>query len=421
MRIVVIGDVGVLDDMVHIGDEAMFDELVHQMRARGIEQITAVSSNPAETSARYGVSAVPNIGFRTQRTREQLDARMDLVLRTAAGDTGLLADDDTAHAVIEAIRLSDGVAVSGGGNMASTWPSHIFERGTIGEIARLLGKPLVVSGQTIGPQLTAADGELVARLLSSADLVGLRESPSHALSLALGVPADLLTKTVDDASFISDQPIDADTPPATPYCLVSLSTHVGDEERGAFQQATAELLESIAAETGLDIVFFAHFASLNEGESRGDTVMHDAVIERMSVLRAASATDSTARTSTRRITTARTTDSVSAARLARAAALVVSSRYHPAVFAVSGGVPTIGIPVDDYTTTKLTGALGNFGQSALIPAAQLVAGDGAAVASALWRDREGVRARGLALAVDNREASGDWWDRVADVFTTATE
>jgi hypothetical protein len=162
VRIVVIGDVGVLDDMVHIGDEAMFDELVHQMRARGIDDITAVSSNPAETSARYGVSAVPGIGYRTQRTREELDARMDLVLRTAAGDSGLLAPDDTAHAVIEAIRESDGVAVSGGGNMASTWPSHIFERGTIGEIARLLGKPLVVSGQTIGPELTVADGELGA-------------------------------------------------------------------------------------------------------------------------------------------------------------------------------------------------------------------------------------------------------------------
>ena len=400
MRIVVIGDVGVLDDMVHIGDEAMFDELVHQMRARGIDDITAVSSNPAETSARYGVSAVPGIGYRTQRTREELDARMDLVLRTAAGDSGLLAPDDTAHAVIEAIRESDGVAVSGGGNMASTWPSHIFERGTIGEIARLLGKPLVVSGQTIGPELTVADGELVARLLSSADLVGLRESPSRDLCLALGVPADLLTTTVDDASFVSDQQVEADAAPSDPYCLVSLSTHVGSEDRAAFQQATAELLDGIAAETGLDIVFFAHFASLVAGEARGDTVMHNAVIERMT------ATASTAVTS----------DSVSAARLARSAALVVSSRYHPAVFAVSGGVPTIGIPVDGYTTTKLTGALGNFGQGALAPAADLVAGRGAAVASALWADRESVRERGLALAAENREHSGDWWDRVAHVF-----
>jgi len=416
VRIVVIGDVGVLDDMVHIGDEAMFDELVHQMRSRGVDEVTAVSSNPAETSARYGVSAVPNIGFRTQRGREELDARMDLVVRTAAGDIGLLAPDDTAHAVIEAIRASDGVAVSGGGNMASTWPSHIYERGTIGEIARLLGKPLVVSGQTIGPHLTTADGEIVARLLSSADLVGLRERPSYDLSLALGVPAEQLAQTVDDASFIADQPVDAESTPEHPYCLVSLSTHVGDENRAEFQQATALLLDSIAAQTGLDIVFFAHFASVNADESRGDTVMHDAVVERMTARDTGSTPDGHPR-----VTTVHSGDSVSAARLARSAALVVSSRYHPAVFAVSGGVPTIGIPVDDYTTTKLTGALGNFGQGALLSAADLVAGRGAAVASALWADRDTVRARGLALAVESRESSSEWWDRVADVLSSAAE
>jgi len=106
-------------------------------------------------------------------------------------------------------------------------------------------------------------------------------------------------------------------------------------------------------------------------------------------------------------------DSVAAARLARGASLVISSRYHPAVFAVSGGVPTIGIPVDDYTTTKLTGALGNFGQNALVSAERLVAGVAPAVASAVWDDREGIRERGLLLAGSARVASAAWWDRVA--------
>jgi polysaccharide pyruvyl transferase WcaK-like protein len=385
--------------MVHVGDEAMFDELVHQVRRRGIEHVTAISSNPGETRERYGVDAVDNIGFRGM-TRAEQEERASRVLRTAAGETGLLDADDPALAVIAAVRASDGVAVSGGGNMASTWPSHIFERGTIGEIARLLGRPLVVSGQTIGPHLDDADRALVARLLSSARLVGLREAPSHALSLELGVPEHLLTQTVDDASFLSERSA-AESDPVAPYCLVSLSTHVGDESRDAFQQRTAELLDTIAETTSLGIRFYAHFASLDPAESRGDTVMHDAVIERMA---------------TADVATLTTDDSVAAARLARGAALVVTSRYHPAVFAVSGGVPTVGIPVDDYTTTKLTGALGNFGQGGLVPAAVLVAGDGAAVASAVWNDRAGIRERGLDLATRNREASAAWWDRVAGVF-----
>ena len=386
--------------MVHVGDEAMFDEMVYQLRSRGVDSITGISSNPAETRERYGIDAVAGIGFRTQKTRAEQQARMDAVVRTAAGETGLLDADDPALAVIDAIRTSDGVAVSGGGNMASTWPSHIFERATIGEIARLAGKPLVVSGQTLGPHLDDADSRLVAALLSSAALVGLREKPSHELSLALGVPAGLANQTVDDASFLSEQDrtTDAAADTAAPYALVSLSTHVGVEDRAEFQQAVADLLDHVVEHTGLDIRFYAHFASLDVTESRGDTVMHNAVIERMTSSRVATLDEG---------------DSVAAARLARGAALVISSRYHPAVFAVSGGVPTIGIPVDDYTTTKLTGALGNFGQSALVSAQQLVAGAAPAVASGVWNDREAIRERGLVIAAANRAASTAWWDRVA--------
>ncbi|GAB2466830.1 polysaccharide pyruvyl transferase WcaK-like protein [Conyzicola lurida] len=398
MRIVVIGDVGVLEDMVHVGDEAMFDELVHQMVARGISDITAVSSNPAETTERYGVDAVPNIGFRTQTSSAERNERMDLVLRTAAGDQGLLEPGDSAFAVIEAIRASDGVAISGGGNMASTWPSHIFERGTIGEIARLLGKPLVVSGQTIGPHLEGEDRDLVARLLSSAEFVGLRESDSYDLCLELGVPEELLNKTVDDASFLAERI--TETTDRSPYCLVSLSTHTGDQPRELFVEHTAALLDEIVATTGLEIIFFAHFGSLVEGEVRGDTVIHEQVAARM--------TSTTA--------TVLPNHSVDAAALARGAELILSSRYHPAVFAVSGGVPTIGIPVDDYTTTKLTGALGNFGQRGLVPAAELVAGAGPAAASAVWNDRAAIRSRGLEIAAAKRAESSAWWDRVAEAF-----
>jgi hypothetical protein len=72
--------------------------------------------------------------------------------------------------------------------------------------------------------------------------------------------------------------------------------------------------------------------------------------------------------------------------------------------------------VDDYTTTKLTGALGNFGQSGLVTAASLVTGGGSTVASAVWSDRAGIRERGLAIAEAKRAQSAIWWDRVAEAF-----
>jgi polysaccharide pyruvyl transferase WcaK-like protein len=278
---------------------------------------------------------------------------------------------------------------------------HIYERATIGAIAARAGVPLVVSGQTIGPQLIEADAALVAGLLDSARLVGVRESASLELVRSLGLHGAILT--VDDASYLPDSavPVPARSVPRTgntapegeQYCLVTLASHVGEHDREVVTARIAELLDSIAATTALEIVFSPHFGSTLPGTVRGDSVMHAAVAQRMSAR-------------TREIPA---TDAATSGALARGAALVVSSRYHPVVFAVPGGVPAIGIAVDDYTTVKLTGALGNFGQDSVLDAAALVAGEGIALLDRVWQDRDAIRRR----VPDRSLESTRWWDRVA--------
>lgn len=450
MRIVLLGDVGVLSDMIHIGDEAMFEEFVRQLRRRdaGVE-IVSLSSNPAETRQRYGVEAIRNVDFAPssfavtgEALRTAQEDRMRRVLAAADGDDEALPADDWAWAVIEAVRTADGVAVSGGGNMASIWPMHIFERATLAALAAHFDKPFVVSGQTIGPELTGDDRDLVARLLDSAKLVGLRETASLALVHELGVTGDRVTGTIDDASFLgaeaagsvvaSPAPVSDVAPaePARPYCAVTLAAHVGGLDRDAFAEGMAKLLDRVAEEAGLEIVFFAHFAALRGGvadpagsassrsaSSRsassgpvssdsasyvsapeaGDSLVHRRVIDRM--------------TQPSRIEP--TTDSIAAARFARGASLAVSSRYHPAIFAVSAGVPTVGTAVDDYTTVKLTGALGNFGQTGVLTASDVI--DGSAVAGVLdvWSSADGIRSAWESRVDEIRAASDAWWDRVA--------
>ncbi|MET4702831.1 polysaccharide pyruvyl transferase family protein [Frigoribacterium sp. UYMn621] len=403
MRVVAIGDVGVIDEMIHIGDEAMFEAFVDAMRARGLDSLVAVSANPSETIARYGadgfgIEAVRGIGFAPSAGgRAAQQDRLDRVLRTAAGETGLLADDDSALAVIDAIRGSDGVAVTGGGNLASTWPSHIFERLAIAGIAKALGKPFVVSGQTLGPQLSDEDSALVARLLGLAQLVSVRESASLAVAQSLDVPADRLRLGADDASFLFDE-----TLPALPICVVTLANHVGDADRDAVTAAIADLLDEIVETTDLDIVFLAHFGSLDEARVRGDSVVHQRVMAQMI---------------SQRVLAVVPPDAPGAARIARSASLVVTSRYHPAVFAVPAGVPTIGIPVDEYTRVKLTGALENFGQRGILPVAALLAGDGPELLARVWADRVEMTTAGRTIADTQRAASAAWWDRVATVLS----
>ena len=402
MRVVAIGDVGVIDKMIHIGDEAMFEAFVDAMRARGLESVVAVSANPAETSERYStedfsVEAVPGIGFApTAGGRAAQEDRLDRVRRTAAGETGLLPDDDSAHAVIDAIKGSDGVAVTGGGNLASTWPSHIFERLAIAEIADAFGIPFVVSGQTLGPQLTDDDSALVARLLGLARLVSVRESASLAVAERLGVLPDRLELGADDASFLLD-----DALATLPYCVVTLANHVGDADRDAVIASLADLLDEVVETTDLDIVFLAHFGSLDDSRVRGDSVVHERVMARME---------------SKRVMAAVPADAPAAARIARSASLVVTSRYHPAVFAVPAGVATIGIPVDDYTTVKLTGALKNFGQDGILPVRGLLAGDGPALLARVWGERDATATAGRTIADSQRAATAAWWDRVAQVL-----
>lgn len=361
MRVVAIGDVGPLDDMVHIGDEAMFEACIEELRARGVSDIVAGSANPGDTSARYGVQAIT------------------------------VAPGEPSEDLVRAIRATDGVIITGGGNLSTLWPAHVRVRAAIGRLAHEFGKPLILTGQTIGPRLDEADSTQVAELLGSAALVGLRESRSAALCERLGIPTAILRHTADDASFLVTDPSEP-----SDYCLVTIANHVGEADREDVVQAIAELLDEVVIVAGLRIVFLAHFGSLVPGVVSGDSLMHERVAARMSA--AAEVVP--------------TTNSVAAARLARGASLVVCTRYHPAVFAVPAGVPTIGIPVDDYTDTKLSGALGNFGQSSILPVGRLLGGEGSALLLQVWAARTSIREAGLVRAALERETSALWWDDV---------
>jgi hypothetical protein len=114
-----------------------------------------------------------------------------------------------------------------------------------------------------------------------------------------------------------------------------------------------------------------------------------------------------------------TGDPRAAASLARRASLLVTSRYHPAVFAAPAGVPILALTADAYTTVKLTGALGGWGQTQ-VHDLDLAASDGLGPALR----RAAYTATAARLAADQalpaaRTAAALWWDRVADAASTA--
>ena len=396
MRVVALGDVGVIDDMMHIGDEAMFQAAHDELGARGAS-LVAVSSAPDETASRYGIDAVPRIRF-DGLDRPACERRLAAVLALAGGaDT--LETDDSARAVVAAVADADGVLIAGGGNLASTWPLHVYERAALAGVAVRLGRPLAVSGQTLGPDLRERDRELVAQLLQSARRVSVREASTHKLATELGVEARL---GVDDASFVGLPAGDIAPPEGRGErggVLVSLSLSLGRAPRAQTVERIAALVDAAADETGGPVRFHAHFGPLTGAVPRGDAVLHDEVRGRM-------------RTST---TVVPTGDVAAAASLARSAHLLITGRYHPAVFAAPAGVPVLGLLTDDYTAVKQRGALAHWGQEATVPIAEAESA-GIPRLLTLLQARERIAGEARTRLPGHRSAAAAWWDSVADAL-----
>lgn len=390
MSVLIIGDVGVLDGMFHIGDEAMFEVAVAELAQRGHSAV-GVSSNPAETAARYGIPAVPRLGF-AGLDRAQAARRADH-LRAAAAGTAEVAPDDPAREVFAALEGAQMLINAGGGNLATRWHSHVFERSTLARLARLKGLPVVVTGQTLGPDLDPPDDQIVARMLREAALVGVREPDTAALVASWGLAATL---NADDASFLGFGEADAASAEAPRAgVVVSLSGWFAGRPADDVEQHIAELADAASRTVG-PVAFHAHFGPLDPAApARGDAALHERIRQRM-------AEPSTV------IPTGTSRD---AAALVRGAALLITGRYHPAVFAAPAGTPVLALSADRYTRIKLSGALGHWGQTGVLELDELP--EGPRRLEAIVASGDAIRDEAATRLPRLRAASRQWWDRVA--------
>jgi hypothetical protein len=79
--------------------------------------------------------------------------------------------------------------------------------------------------------------------------------------------------------------------------------------------------------------------------------------------------------------------------------------------------PRSAIAVDDYTTVKLTGALGTFGQSGVVHATELATA-GARI-DELWGGRAVIRQHAAELGGEHRRETNDWWSRIFEALSSA--
>jgi polysaccharide pyruvyl transferase WcaK-like protein len=322
LRLLVIADAGG-EEARHIGDEAMLEANLDGFRRLipGVA-VTVVSRDPAWTAARYGVDAVPLFGFpRDPATAAERRAMLDRFLADAGRR--------------DAVAGADAVVVSGGGNLSSTWPDLLYERVGLLQLARILGKPSVVLGQTIGPRLHGDERRLLAEALASARFVGVRELPSAALALGLGIPPERVWYQCDDAMSLEPAPVPHLS--AAQKIAVTIDPQVRAAGEALFGSLVRQLRE-LSETTGAALMLIPHAF----GKEPSDLTEARVLAERIGVPQTVIASGLDAR---------------QARGLAGDAALVISSRYHPIVFGLVAGVPSLGIYGDDYCRIKVQGAL----------------------------------------------------------------
>ncbi len=349
------GDVGAVGGY-HVGDEAMLDAAITNLRSRGVTDLVVVSGDENDTAQRYDVRAINNIGFPARgashdETRDEwLAAISSLVEKPAdrAAVAGLIGADATARAerVIDAVRRSSGVVIAGGGNMSASWPDHLYERVALLKIARAVGVPAVVSSQTIGPHLSERHADLLAEALPACALVGLRELQSLELVDRLAPTANRCLQ-LDDAVFrATDSAVIGSS--VEPFIAVTINSFADDSRSAELLQSYCDLMRHLHAVSGLRVLFIPHLGPTGV-DDEGDLAVAGCLRSQLSDFAA--------------FDVAPLMPAREAAALTAQAAVVVSTRYHPIVFGLSAAIPCLAITQDHYTAVKLHGAMRHAGVS----------------------------------------------------------
>lgn len=388
LRLVAGGDVGRVA-AYHVGDEAMLRGLIEAAKRADVAvEWTVMSSDPARTAADWGVRATPRLSFEDCAGPAEREARLAALTRLLQATAEPSPESVPAawRESLTAIAECDGVVVAGGGNLNRSWPAEVFERVAVARAAERARRRLAITSQTIGPAFDERTRELTAELLRRSAFVGLREASSFELALELGAPPDRTVLQFDDATGLApvEPPWWRDVAGDGPFIAVTVN-QIGEAAAAADIAALlAQQLVEVSRLTGAAIVLVPHVGDL-DGTPAHDVAMAQAI--------AAAAGDPLA------LRVAPLPTPGQAVWISAHAQLVVSTRYHPVVFAIATTTPSLFLHQNFYTLVKGSGALRLAGLSSwTLPVAAAASGLLVPAAMELWARRHDIRSHLAALA-----------------------
>ncbi|MBV7364119.1 polysaccharide pyruvyl transferase family protein [Actinomycetaceae bacterium TAE3-ERU4] len=304
--------------------------------------------------------------------------------------------------LVQQVQESDGVILGGGGSFNSEYGWLFKERLLLGKIAQMAGKPLVITGQTLGPALSKTDLQIAAEVFSHACLIGFRDSTSLRL-FERHFPHLKAHLSLDDASFFA---IAEDTPEKkiskedSPL-VVSLSSSGFSNSVDTEIKNYASLIDGFYEATGHPSLMVPHM-SLRRSYT-GDEEFHYHLKNSLSspslFLETESATPSAQRINQ--------------------AAMVLTSRFHPLIFSLSRAVPALPISNNTYSHIRLQGALENWGldNQLLTDAKDLSTPTALDRMLEVWEKRDAITGFLNEQRHYRQQEVGKWWDRIIASLT----
>ena len=399
-RVLVVGDIG--QHAYHVGDEAMTMAAARFLHEGGCS--VTLMTRDERHSARYlnaprstdggGYSYLPFFLFPWSPAERELTlAALECILIELHADRArpsiaelmalpqvqalpevLHPLEQTVERMVgfaDSIAAMDAVVISGGGNLNSRFGWLLYERAAVALVAEYAGVPLFVTGQSLGPTLTERDAQTLERMLRSARSVSVREENSLAWCRERGIDARLCVDDATDAapeypSRTLDYTADIDEADevgtahavaldpsellgALPERYVCVTVNACTQEQA---ERLAGLLDRVHREHGCAPVFLSHFGDplhANQPGRRGDADTHERIAGLLSP---------TAREAAIVLPILHTDQSLL---VHRAAALTITSRYHPAVFSAAAGIPVLALIPDAFTQVRVGGALSLYG------------------------------------------------------------
>lgn len=363
-KVLMIGGFGGHD----IGDEAMPHADVLNLRSHINDlEIVMCSPDPEYTHKFHGERAIHDVTGLSCSRAAHFGSKFQFVIRTLLFLLGAFAERvglhmrlwSTARLFLDEIACADMLFNVGGGNLNSVIPTELYKKCTTYLAARILKKPIIVSGQTIGPFTNRHDAFYARFCINRVNMITFRDKEISQQRLhKIGVSRPTMLDTADDAMTIPSIPrdeakklLEINAPSSwiklqSPLTVVlnvkgSLRIFKGEGRNSGLERETtlmAKIADALICEYGAKVFFLP----TDYCPGVDDCEVHRDIVSRMEFASSAMCVENEYNDSTLK-------------EMIALADVAIGVRYHFTVFAASNSVPFLGMASGIYQQTKLKG------------------------------------------------------------------